>query len=196
MSIADKAGQRPAPPIAVSYDRVARALHWLIAGLAVIVVSLGSAIPEASRNTQSRDLLLLMHRSVGLTILVAMVVRWLWRLRHPPPPLQPGFPRPLAWFAGANHWCLYLAFLLMPIAGYVNAAAAGHSVSFFGLVTVPSLLPEDERLSQIAIALHLVGQFFVYAFVAAHVAAALMHRFIRRDEILDRMLPARPAKRN
>ena len=196
MSIVDKAGQHPAPPIAISYDRIARALHWLIAVLAVVVVSLGLAIPEAPRNTQSRDLLLLMHRSVGLAILAAMVVRLLWRVGHPPPPLPLGFPRPLAWFAGANHRCLYLAFLLMPIAGYINAAAAGHSVSFFGLFTIPPLLPENERLSQIAIALHLAGQFFVYAFVAAHVAAALMHRFIRRDEILDRMLPARPAKRN
>ena len=31
----------------------------------------------------------------------------------------------------------------------------------------------------------------VYALVAVHVAAALMHRFVRRNRILDRMLPLR-----
>jgi cytochrome b561 len=77
------------------------------------------------------------------------------------------------------------------VSGYVNAAASGHSVSVFGLFAVPSLLPEDPRLSQAAIAIHLTGQFLIYALVGLHVGAALMHRFVRRNRILDRMLPLR-----
>src|SRR6266436_1602791 len=69
------------------YDPVARSLHWLIAALAVIVVSLGWAIPGAARETGSRELLLLLHRSVGLLIIAVMLGRALWRLGHPPPPL-------------------------------------------------------------------------------------------------------------
>jgi cytochrome b561 len=64
-------------------------------------------------------------------------------------------------------------------------------VNLFGIVAIPPLLPEDGRLSQIANAVHLVGQFVVYALVAVHVVAALMHALIRRDGIFERMLPPR-----
>src|SRR5712671_4960261 len=180
--------ERSADPVAIAcYDPVARGLHWLIAALAVIVVSLGWAIPGAPR-----DLLLLLHRSVGLSILALMVIRVLWRLFHPPPPLPADFPRIEALAAHADHALLYVLFLVMPLSGYLNAAAAGHSVSVFGVVAIPPLVPENDRLSQAAIAVHLAGQFLVYALVAVHVAAALTHRFVRRNTILDRMLPLRP----
>jgi len=87
---------------------------------------------------------------------------------------------------------LYVLFLVMPLSGYLNAATAGHEVSFFGLVAIPPLVPEDPRLSQAAIAVHLLGQFLVYGLVGIHVAAALTHRIVRRNTILDRMLPVRP----
>ena len=173
------------------YDPVARGIHWLIAALALIIVSLGLAIPEAPRNTASRDLLMLLHRSVGLLILLVMLFRAVWRMSHPPPPLPPTMRRIEVALAHATHWGLYLMFFAMPLAGYVNAAAAGHSVSFFGLFSIPPLLPENQKLSQFAVAAHQVGQFAVYGLVAAHVAAALMHRLIRRDEVWGRMLPVR-----
>ena len=174
-----------------AYDGVARAIHWLVAGLAVAVVALGWAMVAAPRGTPSRDLLLLLHRSLGLTILAAMVVRTLWRWRRPPPPLPPHLRRIEVGLAHLTHLALYLIFIAMPIAGYVNAAAAGQAVSLFGLVALPPLLPQTPRLSQLAIAVHLVGQYLVYLFVALHVAGALFHGIVKRDGVLDRMLPRR-----
>ena len=171
------------------YDPVARASHWLVAMLAVVVVTLGWAIPETARNTPSRELLLLLHRSLGLTILAAMVFRGVWRWRHPPPRLPASLSAWETRLAHASHAVLYLLFIAMPLAGYLNAAAAGHPVRFFGLFDIPPILPENDRLSQIAIAAHLLGQYLVYAFVALHIAAALMHALIRRNGVLERMLP-------
>ena len=177
--------------VAPRYDRVARAVHWLVAALAVIAVTLGWAIAGTPRNTPQRDLLLLLHRSVGLTILAAMVFRTGWRWRHPAPPLPPVLARLEIALARFTHLVLYLILIMMPFAGYLNAAAAGHAVSFFGVVSIPPVLPENDRLSQVAIAIHLVGQYPLYFFVALHVAGALFHGAIRRDEILERMLPIR-----
>jgi cytochrome b561 len=172
---------------------VARGLHWLVAGLAVIVVALGWAIPGAPRETGSRELLLLLHRSCGLLIIATILFRACWRLFHSPPPLPRSLARIEILAAHSNHLLLYTFFVLQPLSGYVNAAAAGHSVRFFGILTIPPLLAEDPRLSQIANALHLAGQFAIYALVGMHVAAALMHGLIRRDGVLDRMLPRRRA---
>lgn len=171
------------------YDGVAQSLHWLIAALAIAVATLGLMIPEAPRGTEWRDFVLLWHRSIGMAILLAMVLRALWRLGHKPPPLPPSLRPVEAFLAHATHALLYLAFLAMPIAGYLNTAASGHSLSLFGIVTIPPLLPENERLAQIAIGLHVVGQFAVYGLVALHVAAGLMHGIVRRDGVFSRMIP-------
>jgi cytochrome b561 len=93
----------------------------------------------------------------------------------------------------STHFLLYLMLIGMPLAGYLNAAADGHAVSFFGLVSIPPLMPENGRFSQIAIAVHLAGQYVVYLFVALHVAGALRHGLVKRDGVLDRMLPVRRA---
>jgi cytochrome b561 len=174
---------------AARYDPVALTLHWLVAALVVTVVVLGWLIGDAPRGSDQRDLFLLLHRSIGLTILAAIAIRLLWRWRHPPPPLPSDLALIQAALAHLNHAALYAIFIAMPVAGYLNAAAAGHAVSFFGLFAIPPLLPSDPRLSQIAIAVHLVGQYFVYLFVAAHVVAALYHGLVRRDGVLQRMLP-------
>jgi len=173
------------------YDPVARALHWVVAGLAVIVVALGWAIPGAARGTGSRELLLTLHRSFGLLIIAVILFRGGWRLSHPPPPLPSSLARIEVWAAHSTHLLLYVFFVLLPLSGYINAAAAGHAVSFFGIFAIPPLIAESPRLSQIANGVHLAGQFLVYALVGVHVAAALMHGLIRRDGIFERMLPRR-----
>lgn len=140
-------------------------------------------------------MILMLHRSIGVTILAAMVFRGLWRIFHPAPLLPASLGRMEAALAHATAAALYLVLLGMPVLGYLDAAAAGHPLRLFGLVTIPPPIGENDRLSQIAIALHLVGQYLVYGLVALHVAAALMHGLVRRDGVLSRMLPARRSRR-
>jgi cytochrome b561 len=173
------------------YSRAARAIHWLVAALAVMVVAFGWATETAARNTPARGSLLLLHGSVGLTILALMIFRILWRWRHPAPVLPSSLSRLEVALAHLTHFGLYLLFIGMPFAGYVNAAAQGDPVSLFGMVLIPPLLPINQRLAQAAITFHLVGQYLVYLLVAAHVAAALFHGIVRKDGVLERMLPRR-----
>jgi cytochrome b561 len=185
------ANARATGGIALGYDSVAQALHWLIAALAIAVVLLGWTIEGIPRNTPQRDLAIMVHSSVGLSILTAMVFRAGWRWRHPPPPLPSSLRHFEAALARANHLVLYLIFILMPLAGYLNAAAAGRPINFLGIVSITALLPENGRLSQVAIALRLVGQYPLCLFVMLHIAGAVFHGIIRRDRIVRRMLPAR-----
>ena len=176
---------------AASYDRVAQAVHWLVAVLAVTVVWLGWGIGWAPRNMPRRDFFVLVHESVGLTILAAMVFRAWWRWRHPPPPLPPTLARHEAALAQLTHLALYVLLIAMPLAGYSSAAMAGQAVSYFGVFAIPPLFPANNRLSQVAIAIHLVGQYPLYLFAALHIAGALFHGFVRRDGVVERMLPRR-----
>jgi cytochrome b561 len=167
-----------------NYHPVARRVHWFSAILVVVTVALAWCIIAAPRHGDARS-------SCGIAVL-GLIVFWSgWRLRHPSPPLRPLIGRFLMVLARATHAALLLLFVAMPLSGYVSLAAAGHSVSLFGLIAIPPLVPQSGRLSQAAIALHLLGQFAIYGLVGLHAGAAAWHGFIRRDGILDRMLPRR-----
>ena len=78
----------------------------------------------------------------------------------------------------------------MPVSGCLLSAAGGHPVSYFGLFTLPGL-PKNEGLAGAADWMHVaVGQWAVYALVLLHLAATAWHVAVRRDGVLERMLPA------
>jgi cytochrome b561 len=173
----------------VVYDRIARQLHWFNAILALITVMLAWGIPGVPRHSDARTWLITLHGSFGIVILVLMMVWAGWRLRHASPSLRPALTWIEVVLARATQMAIFLLFVAMPVSGYVSLAAAGKVVSLFSIIPLPSLVPESGRVSQAAIALHLLGEFLIYGLVTFHIAAALLHGFVRRDAILQRMLP-------
>lgn len=172
-----------------TYDRVTRRLHWLNAILALVTIMLAWGLVGAPRHGGARSLLVTLHGSFGIAILAVMLFWSGWRVRHRSPPLRSVLSRSELLLARATQGAIFLLFIAMPLTGYASLAAAGKSVSLFGLVAIPPLVPESARLSQIAIALHLTGEFLIYGLVALHIGAALMHGFFWCDGILERMLP-------
>ena len=70
---------------------------------------------------------------------------------------------------------------------------AGHAAPWFGLFDWPSLVPRDAALGRAAGAVHLWLAWAFCAALALHISAALWHAFVRRDDVLARMWPARAA---
>jgi cytochrome b561 len=171
------------------FGRVAIAFHWTIAGALLAVVILALAVDEMGRG-EARDFVLAAHKSLGITIFMLTAFRLAWRLGHPAPPLPPDMTRWQRIAAWATHAFLYLATFLMPITGYVSVAARGRETSFFGLFPVPTWVPLDRSLSLSAEQAHDTGQYLLYALIAAHVGAALYHRLILKDQVLNRMWPS------
>lgn len=184
-------GRTTPPPSGIGYDPVSRRLHWLNVFLAVVTIMLGWGIIGAPRHGGARQLLITLHGSFGIAILSLLLFWGGWRMRHAPPPLRPLLSPTEAFLARATQAALFALFVAMPVSGYLSLAAAGRAVSLFGVVAIPALLPESGRASQAAFAAHLLGEFLIYGLVGLHVAAAMMHGFLRRDGVLEWMLPRR-----
>jgi cytochrome b561 len=168
------------------YTLAAQALHWLTVFLILMILPVAwvmMSLPEGPE--QSR--MLVVHRSLGVTIFAVAVLRLAWRPTHPAPPLPSDTPRVMQWISQLTHWLLYALLLLMPITGYLQSGD-GRPVSYFGLFDLPAL-PKDKALGDVAKVLHLLGQWGVYTLVGLHVGATVWHVAIRRDGLLNRMIP-------
>jgi cytochrome b561 len=168
------------------YDGVARLLHWSIAVLITIQFVIGWTMPDVHRDTKPVGLIA-WHLGVGATLIAVMALRIIWRLTHRPPPdtLSPL----LSAVSRITHLLLYAALVIVPVLGWINASSRGWSVDLLGLVPYPGLVPTGSAFGHAMGGVHGVLAWVLFALIAVHVAAALFHRFVLRDQVMRRMLP-------
>ena len=180
-------GSNAPAPAATRYTLTAQALHWLTVLLILSILPVAWVMVSLPKDPQ-QAWLFVMHRSLGVTVLAVVAVRLAWRAAHPPPSLPGGSPPMIELVGRLTHWLLYNLLLLMPITGYLQSGN-GRPVSYFGLFNLPAL-PENKALGAAAQTAHLLGQWGIYALVALHVLATVWHVAVRRDGLLDRMIPS------
>jgi cytochrome b561 len=176
------------------YTLTAQALHWITATLMFIVLPVAWVMMNMPEEAPRRSLLFTLHKSIGLTIVMIVAIRLVWRARHPAPALG---ARLNSWEKGAaivSHWMLYVILIGMPVSGYLLDTAGGYPISYFGLFSVP-VFSKSPAFASAATWVHVVvGQWVVYSLILLHVAATVWHVSVRRDGVLDRMLPERVEK--
>src|SRR5579875_2981646 len=183
--MADEAWTREEPmPEVRRYNATAQLLHWVVALLMFLIVPIAWVMVNMGHAAPVRGLLYMLHKSLGVTILLIVAFRLFWRATHPAPPLPGHLARVQAGFAFASHWLLYLVLLGMPISGYLLSYAGGHPFPFVGTFQVPSVVPKDAALSHAAHWVHVaIGQWLLYALVVLHIAATVFHIAVQRDRV-------------
>lgn len=197
-----------------AYGSVSMLLHWAMA--AAFIAAYGVAYyviwivdPETSvrpplfgwaPDAQRVVPILNIHWVLGMTIGFLVLPRLLWRILGTTPRHAPA-SRLEVLAADAAHWALYALLILMPMSGYMttydptnfglffipacrDTAFAEWIRSLFGLTTL--------QLEDAMWTVHsFLGKRVAWVLVALHIGAALVHHFIRRDDVLRRMLPLR-----
>ncbi|MEW9854581.1 cytochrome b [Novosphingobium sp. M1R2S20] len=169
-----------------SYSSIAIALHWIIAVL--IIANVIGALAAEGADRQTAGQIMSAHKSIGLTVLVLSLVRLGWRLAHGFPPLPASTPRWDAIVARTTHFAFYFFMIAVPLAGWTMVSAGPRPLEWFGLFGWPKL-PVSEALAGFAHDAHVILAFSTVGLLVLHVAGALKHHLIDRDEVLSRMLP-------
>lgn len=164
----------------------ARILHWLMAILIVSMLFIGVGMVASVSATH--ELLIRIHKPLGIAILVLAIVRIAVRLRYPPPPLPFDLPPLQKLAAHASHWLLYILMVLMPLIGWAMLSAGGYPVMLGASLRLPPIFPTNAVAFAVLRQLH--GWFAMLLFLTflAHMGAALYHGLIRRDGVLQSML--------
>jgi cytochrome b561 len=168
------------------YGITAKILHWLIAAILVGQFALGWLMPPVRRGMEPGASMHL-HISIGTVVLALIVVRLLWRLSHRVPPAAE-LPRWQAVASSAVHALLYLLVLVSTLTGWFYASARGWTLSFFNVLPLPALCAQGSPAGRAIGSVHENIVWVLLALVGVHVAAALVHAFVYRDLVMQRML--------
>jgi cytochrome b561 len=167
-------------------------LHWLSALVVIGLLALGWVMVHAIDDAALRFDLYQWHKSFGFVALILLLARVLARMaaRAPAALAMPAWERRAA---SAMHWALYILTLIAVLSGWLLASAAVIPIPtrFFGLFVIPNIAATDPALAEQMTLLHYLATRLMMALAALHIAAALKHHFVNRDEALRRMAPQR-----
>ena len=180
------------------YTTVAILLHWLIAaGIGALIV-IGLIMTQLTRQISQMEIFTLyqLHKSIGITVLLLVVLRVLWRFTHRPPPLPSEMTAAEKGAAHGLHWLLYVFMIGMPLTGWAVVSSSPFNLPtvLFNLVPWPDLpvlpgLANKAAVSHVLGWVHAYGSWILIALLAVHIGAALRHQVFMRDPVLARMVP-------
>ncbi|MCB9994378.1 MAG: cytochrome b/b6 domain-containing protein [Hyphomicrobiaceae bacterium] len=151
-----------------TYSRTQIILHWVIVLLVLFQLVLHEGVQQAFQDRLHGVEVPLVNPHVVAGILVLLLVAWrLWlRLTRGTPALPETESSIFKILALATHWLFYALLIIMP--------ASGIALWFFHLAP--------------AGVTHNLARWVLMALILIHFAAAMMHHFVFRTNVLMRML--------
>lgn len=172
------------------YGAVAQFFHWTIVILIIVQYTLANQADKLPLGA-AKIAVLARHKSFGITILTLVLLRLVWRWMSAQPLDPPGMARWQTIGARISHIALYALLIVTPLAGWLMSSARNFPVSWFGLVTLPDFIAPSRPAYEFLHETHELLAQTLFWLALLHVAAALKHHFVDRDNVLRRMLPIR-----
>lgn len=166
----------------------ARLLHWSIAVLVAVQIPAGIAMTSEPLAAYA-DPLFVLHKGLGVVLLVLVFARVAWRVMHPPPPFPDHMPERERRIAHWTHVAIYALLVTMVVSGYVRTVGDDYPIELLDALGVPTLLPTMPQVAAVMLVVHQFAVFGLVGLVAVHVGAVLQHHLIEGDGTLDRMWP-------
>jgi cytochrome b561 len=181
MSMLDYGGEAP------TYTTTARALHWTTAALVIVMIPIGIVMANFSLGPAG-DVLYDIHRSFGTVLIPLVLARLAYRLTNPPPPLPDDIPAIQQLAANLTHWALYILLIVQGFVGWIATSAYRAPIKVFWLFELPPIWPVDQPFSEKMFGVHRFLGIALALLICLHVGAALFHHFVRKDNVLMRMV--------
>ncbi len=173
------------------YTLTAIALHWIIAILIITLFAIGLYMVELPKDVTPsvRKPWFELHKSLGVTVFLLLLLRIFWRMTHKPPALPDFITRKQQNFINIIHKLFYVSMILQPISGYLSSSFSGYKTKLFGLV-LPYWGWKDEQYNEFFTEIHEVSAMILFAFIVIHLAGIVVHKFKGNGKsIMQRMLP-------
>ena len=141
---------------------IARILHWVAA--LIIGFNLLSAWKIEDFPLAQKEVIIMIHSGLGVTIFLMMLFRWWWRRSR-------NLYNPLRWYKRPSmllQWIFYPLVLIQAVIGVVQAAFIDYEVLAFGFIPYSALATANERLHGVFLELHGLTAIVLILLVVCH----------------------------
>ena len=171
------------------FDQTSIVLHWLTVLLIVGQFTTAWLRETVDHESSFAVALMATHRTTGVLTWIVGLVRLVWRHNFAYlPPFPESMPKPQQTTARANEYSLYALLFVQPLTGLGNVLFRGHPFQLL-IWEVPALLEPNPAIRSVFVKAHEFGAKALLALIGLHASAALFHRLVLRDGVLQRMLP-------
>jgi cytochrome b561 len=160
--------------------------HWIMFGLVVIVGVLGLLHDSWPKPTQG--FWINVHALIGIFLWLMLLARFAYRRRHSPPTLPAGMGAFSRRFSSPVHLTLYALMFIIPIFGFVTFVYHGR-VFDFGVFQLDFGIKKDRAVFGPTEDIHGYLAYALFALAGLHALAALWHRYVLHDQVMERMTP-------
>ncbi len=177
-----------------SYGLVAQVLHWLTAFLILMLLPLGLYMHDLPTDTpelvNQKIWFYSLHKTLGVLAFFTAIIRVIWVVTQPHPYPLNGERKYETFLASVIHWILYGSIILMPTTGWLHHAALdGFAPIWWPFSQDLPFVPKDPALAEFFNIAHYFIAILLMISLVLHIAGAMKHVMIDRDQTLNRMLP-------
>ncbi|MEQ6917232.1 cytochrome b [Halomonas aquatica] len=168
-------------------------LHWVSALAIIGLFALGWWMTGLGYYDSWYNLGPWWHRSVGMLLLFAIVLRMAWRLVQPTPVARGQRLERLS--AHLGHIGLYVLMFVVLVSGYLISTAGGQGIEVFDAFEVPALVSDLPDQATLAGQVHWYSALMLLLLSAVHALAALKHHRVDRNDVVVRMVDPNHSRR-
>jgi cytochrome b561 len=169
------------------FSPLQRGLHWLMAIMVLAMLFIG--IGMVSTLSPRYWTLVSIHKPLGFSILVLVLIRLALRLIRGAPPLPADLPGWQVAAAKGSHVLLYALMVAMPLIGWSMLSAGGYPIVLWGPIHLPQIMPHNDMLHAVLRAAHTWLAYLFFLTILMHFSAGLFHALVRRDGVFSSMAP-------
>ncbi len=182
---------------AETWGSLTRALHWISAVMVIGLLTHGWLMTHVVAR-ENRQWNYATHGSIAIYFAVVLLLRLVWRVGDSTPRPPSGMPTWQIALSHATHAILYILMIAMVVTGYLMwsslparidpARAALWDFHLLGFKLPAAYAVPARDVSKYWEHWHEFTSHLLEIFVVLHIAAALWHQFVTRDNVMARMV--------
>ncbi len=144
------------------YYTIAKILHWVAAFF--IIFNLLSGWKIGGFPLDQKQVIIMIHSGIGITIFILMLYRWWWRKTHwlYSPPGWKKRPSMLL------QWIFYPLLIIQPIIGVLLAAYIDYEVRAFGFINLSAIATDNDGMHSLFLQSHKAVAVLLILFIISH----------------------------
>ena len=166
------------------YGSISKIFHWLSAAVLIIQIPLGFYLVDLDFN-EKRLTIENIHVLLGLSIFYLTILRLIYKLFNPTPPLSNSIFPGQRLIAKLNHVFLYITIIMVTISGALKKLFNGEilDVIFFSLE-----IKDNFDLAELFYDIHIVANYTLISLISLHILAVITHKVLFRENLLKKIL--------